>query len=70
MSVYRTIGPLVLLDPLKPHFYYISTGLKGSYSHGDISMMGNKNGWIFLHNFFIIPCILIEREQKWLDFST
>ena len=44
VSVYRTIGPLVLLDPLKPHFYYIliSTGLRGSISHGDISMMAVK----------------------------
>ena len=28
-----------LLDPLKPHFYYISTGLMGSFSHGEISLM-------------------------------
>ena len=27
-----------LLDPLKPHFYYISIGLMGSFSHGDIFM--------------------------------
>ena len=39
VSVYRTNGPLVSLDPLKPHFYYISSGLRGSISHGDISMM-------------------------------
>ena len=30
---------IFLLDPLKPHFYYISTGLRGSISHGDIFMM-------------------------------
>ena len=29
------------LDPLKPHFYYISTGLRGSVLHGDFSLMGN-----------------------------
>ena len=28
-----------LLDPLKPHFYSISTGLRGSIPHADISMM-------------------------------
>ena len=40
VSVNRTIGPtIVLLDPLKPHFYYISTGLRGSISHRDFSMM-------------------------------
>ena len=27
------------LDPLKPHFYYISTGLRGSVLHGDFSLM-------------------------------
>ena len=35
-------GPLVLRflsDPLKTHFYYISTGLRGSISHTDISLM-------------------------------
>ena len=37
VSVYRTIGPLVLLDPLKPHFCCIGTGLKGSISHGEFS---------------------------------
>ena len=30
---------IFLLDPLKPHFYYISTGLRGLFSHGDIFMM-------------------------------
>ena len=29
-----------ILDPLKTHFYYISTGLMGSFSHGDMSLMG------------------------------
>ena len=28
-----------LLDPLKPHFYYISTGLRGSFSHEESSLM-------------------------------
>ena len=28
-----------LLDPLNPQFYYISTGLRGSISHGDFSLM-------------------------------
>ena len=27
------------LDPLKPHFNYISTGLRGSVLHGDFSLM-------------------------------
>ena len=30
------------LDPLKPHFYYISTGLRGSVLHGDFSLMERK----------------------------
>ena len=31
-----------LIDPLKPHFYYISTGLRESFSHEEISMMEAK----------------------------
>ena len=30
---------IFLLDPLKPHFYYISSGLRGSISYGEFSMM-------------------------------
>ena len=30
---------LFFLNPLKPHFYYISTGLRGSVLHRDFSLM-------------------------------
>ena len=48
LCIFKSIIPLnyiitciidFLLDPLKPHFYYESTGLRGSISHGDFSLM-------------------------------
>ena len=36
---------IFLLDPLKPHFYHICTGLRGSFSHGDIFMMLRRWFW-------------------------
>ena len=31
----------IFLDPLKPHIYYISTGLRGSVLHRDFSLMNS-----------------------------
>ena len=45
---------IFLLDPLKPYFYYISTGLRGSISHGGFSMMrvtGDRIAWTCLHDW-------------------
>ena len=33
------------LDLLKPHLYYISTGLRGSILHGDFSLMNSLAQW-------------------------
>ena len=42
VSVYRTIGPLVIIlipTPDFPHFYYMLGGNLGSHLYGDVSVM-------------------------------
>ena len=60
-ELHNYMNYLFLLDPLKPHFYFISTGLRGSVSYGEISLMGLLNlviiSWIMfgheLHNYLL-----------------
>ena len=51
-----------LLDPLKPHFYYISTGLRGSFSHGDFSMIYCK---LIIKTFVVLSRTFgMQKEDK------
>ena len=58
---------ICLLDPLKPHFYYMSTGLRGSFSHGDISIMVPTNETQKLKSvssYYPNVSVLIKFSQK------
>ena len=60
-ELHNYMNYLFLLDPLKPHFYYIGSGLRGSVSYGEISLMGLLNlviiSWLMfgheLHNYLL-----------------
>ena len=53
-----------MLDPLKPNVYFISTGLRGSISHGDISMMQSSNSTF---NGYLRVKVEINCHAKILD---
>ena len=41
-ELHNNLHNLFFLDPLKPHFYFISTGLRGSVIHADFFPYGTK----------------------------